>query len=114
MMSIGDQDRVVDGEARNSRDSGPTTRRKVLVEAQPTLRLRLLCLTGVIRHNSRGDCVGDHTHGASGLTNLAPPVPRRVRLFLTAELPGAVFAVVVPATSVMVDTAAHVAVVDGA
>ena len=111
MMSIGDQDRVVDGEARNSRDSGPTTRRKVLVEAQPTLRLQLRSLTGVIRHNSRGDGVGDHTHEASGPTDLAPPVPRPVCLFLAPEPPGAVLAVVVPAPGVVVDTAAHIAMV---
>ncbi len=49
----------------------------------------------------------------SGLADLAPSVPGTVRLFLAPELPGAVLAVVVPAPGFMVDTATHVAVVDG-
>ena len=50
----------------------------------------------------------------SGLADPAPSVPCLVRIFLTPELPGAVLALVVPAPGVMVDAAAHIAVVDRA
>ena len=58
-------------------------------------------------------CQGSQPWGVKACRS-TPPAPRTVSLFLTPELLGAVLAVVVPATGVMVDAAAQVSVVDGA
>ena len=58
--------------------------------------------------------VGSHTHGASGLADLAPRIPCPLSLLRASELPRAVLAVVVPAPRTVEDAAAHIAVVDGA